>query len=72
MTNGLGKELLRLRTKFGLPRRALSVILDCSEMALFRLESGRVKKPHPHYERRLTYLVEALQKKEKKEARDGR
>lgn len=63
-TTGFGKELSRLRAKYNLPRRELSVLLDVSEQSIFRWESGRVKNLHPYLEQRLGYLIKALQSKE--------
>jgi DNA-binding transcriptional regulator YiaG len=62
--NGKMIELKKLRQRYGISRRRISVILGCSEMAVFRWESGRVKNPHPYLEQKLDFLIETLKKKE--------
>ena len=65
----MNEELKTLREHFGLSRRKIAVMLDCSEMAIWRWESGRVVRPHPFLENKLKFLIETLRKKE---ARDER
>ena len=60
----MNEELKTLREHFGISRRKIAVMLDCSEMAIFRWESGRVKNPHPDLERKLNFLLDTLRKKE--------
>ena len=60
----MNEEFKTLREHFGISRRKIAIMCDCSEMAIWRYESGRVKNPHPYLENKLKFLIETLRKKE--------